>query len=95
MKIRILGNSIRLRLSQTEVKNLAEKKCVEEKTYFGSTEESVFIYSLEAKDTNEIRARISANHIQVYVPKKIADDWANSNEISLENNITSDTLTEY
>ncbi|MEO1262797.1 MAG: hypothetical protein AAFZ15_28575 [Bacteroidota bacterium] len=85
MKIRILGNSIRLRLSQSDVKSLAEKKYVEEKTYFGSTEESVFIYSLEIKDTNEIRAIISANHIQVFIPNKIADNWANSDEISLEN----------
>ena len=88
MKIRILGNSIRLRLSQTEIKNLIEKNIVEEKTYFGITEESVFIYSLEKKEINEIRATLSGNHIQIYMPGKIADEWANSQKISLENNMS-------
>ena len=88
MKIRILGNSIRLRLSQPEVKSLAERNIVEGKTYFGTTEESVFIYSLEKKDTNEIRASLSVNHVRIYIPNKIADKWANSNEISLENNMS-------
>lgn len=88
MKIRILGNSIRLRLSQSEVKSLTENNIVEEKTYFGPTEESVFIYSLEKKDTNEIRAALSNNHMRIYVPGKTADDWSNSNDISLENHMS-------
>ncbi len=87
MKIRILGNSIRLRLSQTEVKNLSEKNKVEEKTHFGSAPDSMFIYSLEKKKTDKISASLSGNRIQVFIPEKIADDWADSNEVSLENNM--------
>ena len=44
MKIRIKGNSIRLRLTKTDVQNLKEKGIVEEKTIIGS--EEIFKYSL-------------------------------------------------
>ena len=87
MKIRILGNSIRLRLSQTEVKNLSEKNKVEEKTHFGNTPDAIFIYSLEKKKINEIGASLSGSHVQIFIPEKMANDWATSNEISLENNL--------
>ena len=87
MKIRILGNSIRLRLSQTEVKNLSRNNKVEEKTHFGPAPDSIFIYSLEKKKTDKISASFSSNHIQIFIPEKTTDDWASSNEISLENNM--------
>ena len=36
MKLRIKGNSLRLRLSKTEVEKLAVAKYLEERTLFGS-----------------------------------------------------------
>ena len=87
MKIRILGNSIRLRLTQSEVKNIAEKGKIEERTQFGGMLNSTLIYSLEKKETTEINADFSNNHIQVVLPEKTADEWANSNQVGIENKI--------
>ena len=42
MKLRIRGNSARLRLTKTEVKHLAEKGLVEEKTDFGNGQTLVY-----------------------------------------------------
>ena len=87
MKIRILGNSIRLRLTQSEVKNLAEKGKVEEQTQFGQAPDSVLIYSLEKKEADKISTSFSNNHIQVFLPKKMADEWALSDAVGLEHHM--------
>ena len=46
MKIRIKGNSIRLRLTKTEVDNFAANGFVEEKTEFGN---NYFLYIVGQK----------------------------------------------
>lgn len=87
MKIRILGNSIRLRLSQTEVQHLSEKGKVEEQTQFGLAPNSVLIYSILRKETPTIHAAYSDNYIQIFLPNQMASDWAASDEVGLENHM--------
>jgi len=87
MKIRILGNSIRFRLTQTEVKDLAEKGKVEERSQFGPATDAILRYSLETNETNEITSFFANNHIQVFLPKKMTVQWANSEEVGIQKNI--------
>jgi|688.fasta_scaffold08460_11 hypothetical protein len=84
MKIRIKGNTIRLRLVRTEVKQLQEQGYVEEKTDFSSSE---FSYRLEAKEgIKGLEAQFSSNKITIYLPKSEALIWYDTDQITYKNN---------
>ncbi len=82
MKIRIRGNSIRIRLSKTEVYTLAVSGIVEEATMFPT---GSFKYVLKATaDTEHLHAALNNNAIIVYVPEKIAKGWNNNNIVGYD-----------
>lgn len=74
MKIRIKGNSVRYRLTKTEIANFGKNGYLEERTEFpGGT---FFLYRLERKkDADNLAAAFADNMITVYVPEKTADEW--------------------
>lgn len=84
MKIRILGNSLRLRLSQTEVQQVLETGQVKQSIKFGGAAHQQLHYSLQKADISTIKATYNADEICVQIPRAMADDWASSNEVSLE-----------
>ena len=83
MKIRIKGNSIRLRLTKTDIQNLKEKGIVEEKTIIGT--EEIFKYSLVVDDkVSTISAEFQANKITVFLSKKEAGILTETDEITIQ-----------
>ena len=73
MKLRIRGNSLRIRLSKKEVVKIAEDGYLEEQTSFG---ENKFIYALEKVDKgNELTASLDLNKITVFVPSVLVNNW--------------------
>lgn len=84
MKIRIKGNSIRLRLTKTDVSDLKEKGLVREKTVFNN--ETVFNYALfiDAK-SEEINAKYAEKTIEIFLPEKEAKILTDSQEITVKN----------
>ena len=86
MKIRIKGNSIRFRLSQTEVLQLAETHKVAETTCFGP--EQVFGYTLEAQEgISNLQASFNAGTIVMYLPLEAARTWHTDAHIGFENQV--------
>ena len=83
MKIRILDNAIRLRLSQSEVLLLAEKGLVRAKTHFGPAKDQIFTYSVQNYSGEQIIAAYEHQEIKVLIPAQTSSIWANSEEISL------------
>ncbi len=82
MKLRIRGNSIRLRLTQSEVETINNVGKVEEKTEFPNGQS--FIYSLlVAENLKEISANFSDGKMQIILPKSVAENWANSDEVGI------------
>lgn len=83
MKIRIKGNSIRLRLTKTDVRNLKETGRVDEKTVLGN--EQLFSYSL-LKDENAdaISASFVNGSITVVLPKNEAKTLTETDEITVK-----------
>jgi hypothetical protein len=74
MKLRIKGNSVRLRLSKTEVEKLAVAKYLEESTSFGN---NTFVYALQVKDHgDELSADFDGSKITVFIPGIFIKDWA-------------------
>lgn len=83
MKLRIRENSVRLRLTQSEVAELAESGLVENKTDFGSGQ--VFVYSVSASDSsNRLKATFEGGHIGIIVPTMTANRWAGTEEVGIE-----------
>jgi hypothetical protein len=90
MKLRIRGNSIRLRLGRGEVAALVEGGKVENSTAFGDGQR--FGYAL--KTSGEItapRASFHAGRIEVLLPTRLAMDWAASHEVGISGQQPVDT----
>jgi len=93
MKLRIQGNTIRLRLKKSDIDLFTLKGIVSEKTNFSSN--TIFNYSLKSSSEKEISATFNKNNIIVSIPKKIAENWVSSDLISLKNkNSTPEILIE-
>ena len=83
MKLRIKGNSVRLRLSQSEVAEFAATGKCEDRTEFGDSNQS-FVYSIIAKpDAEKVSARFENGRLSVVVPQSIAESWAQTEETSI------------
>jgi len=83
MKIRIKGNSIRLRLTKTEVDNFAKYGFVEERTEFGNNH---FSYRMEKSSHHQqLSATYTGNLITVFIPVSIAENWTSSDLVGFEN----------
>ena len=82
MKLRIKGPSLRLRLTQGEIRTLAERGSVEERVPFGA--DVALVYRLR-KDAaaREISASYAANVLEIRVPERLASHWCASQEVTL------------
>lgn len=83
MKIRIKGNSVRLRLTKTEIDTFKATGFLKEETQFGT---GTFFYALKRDESaSELKANYSDNCITVLVPAAMHDEWTNSDVVGYEN----------
>ncbi|MTI22341.1 hypothetical protein E1176_15015 [Fulvivirga sp. RKSG066] len=80
MKIRIKGNSLRLRLSQSEVEEFVSDQIVSDSISFGNNQ---LIYALQAEERENIAAKYDNHFITVCVPQSLASTWATTDQVSL------------
>jgi hypothetical protein len=80
MKLRIRGNSIRLRLKRGEVESLAAGNKLIEETEFPGT---VFSYSLELSDNEDMVASFDNGRIEISMPREIIPEWADTDLVTL------------
>ena len=79
MKLRIKANSLRIRLTRSEVEKLANTGYLEEQTIFANNK---FIYALQSvDDANELSATLASNKITMFVPKKLINGWPENNVV--------------
>jgi Family of unknown function (DUF7009) len=82
MKLRMHGNSLRLRLNRAEVARLAETGRVEEVVQFGPG--VAFRYALEtAPDADALRALLVDGGVRVLVPETKAREWASTERVAV------------
>ena len=73
MKLRIKGNSVRLRLSKSDVARIITVGYVEERTLFGA---NAFIYALQSVNEGDgLTADFTAGKMTMMVPKTMIEDW--------------------
>lgn len=85
MKLRIRGNSLRLRLLRGEVEQFGKTGRIEETIRFGGAPEAQLKYVLEFdRQAQNITTHFAANQITVKVPDAVARNWVESDEITLK-----------
>jgi hypothetical protein len=82
MKLRFHGNSLRLRLSQSEVARLAETGKVEETITFAP--EVNLSYSIETRPSGAVAATLEGSHIRVLLPADLSKTWIESGQTGIE-----------
>ncbi|WP_139925258.1 hypothetical protein [Hymenobacter sp. DG01] len=80
MKLRIEDNSLRLRLSEDEVKQFADAGRVAAVVPLGPTETDHLTYALERAETEEFRVTYGAGAITVKVPAALASHWTTTDQ---------------
>ncbi len=84
MKLRIKGNSVRLRLTQSEVAEFAENGKFEDLTEFGVEPAQSLSYAVIAESGAEkISANFENGRISIIIPQTIADNWAQTEQTAL------------
>jgi Family of unknown function (DUF7009) len=80
MKLRIRGDSIRLRLKRGEVDQLAAGNSIVEETHF---QNGVLTFSLCVAENDDFSASFVDGSIVVSVPRTRVLDWAGTDAVSL------------
>ena len=84
MKLRIKGNSMRLRVSPSEVARLLNQGRVEETIHFGPEDDAKLTYALEhAPHAPEMTLRHRAQEIAVVISTKDAQEWAEGKQVGI------------
>lgn len=81
MKIRIKGNSIRYRLTKSEVEKLWKEGCLEEQTGFA---DNTFVYAIETGSDNKLSAGFNDGKIVLHVPRQMIDDLYNTDKVGFD-----------
>ncbi|MFD1255545.1 DUF7009 family protein [Mucilaginibacter terrae] len=81
MKIRIRSNSLRYRLTRSEVEQFAREGVFKEKVTIG--DESL-VYLLQRTAELEVRATLHTNLITLLVPESIAHEWITTDKVGFD-----------
>lgn len=81
MKLRINGNSVRLRLSRSEVALFDATGHIEDAVEFGSV--SRFTYSMTTVEDSTLNSSYNVSGIQVKVPRDLAQTWARTDQVAI------------
>jgi hypothetical protein len=85
MKLRIKGNTLRLRLLRSEVERLSHAGVVSDEIRFGVDTDQALKYSIAASDgVDVVTAQFNDNQILLLLPESTALDWTTTDRISIE-----------
>jgi hypothetical protein len=80
VKLRIRGDTLRLRLKRSEVDQLAAGTSIVEETHFPG---AILTFRLDVSDNNPTSANFDNGSMVVCLPKSSVLEWASSDEVSL------------
>ena len=84
MKLRIKGNSLRLRISPSEMKQLLQSGRVDETIYFGADENARLTYALEHRaQAGGMEVLYRPHEVTVLISSREAANWAEGNAVGL------------
>jgi hypothetical protein len=81
MKLRVRSNSVRLRLTQTEVSRVQKLgECAEVISFPGG---AYLAYSLHASECDAVRAEFERCTVKIYVPRKEILEWSTTQAVGI------------
>jgi hypothetical protein len=84
MKLRIQGDSLRLRVSRTELARLQAGGRVEETVHFGAARDARLTYALEvAPQASPVRVRYQSQEVTVLLSEDQARSWAKESAVGV------------
>ena len=83
MKVRIKGNSLRYRLSMSDVAKFGRDGYIEEMIDFGKTQ---LAYALQRGPTLSLEAEFMNNKITIFMPYSWADEWIKTDRVGFDHN---------
>jgi hypothetical protein len=84
MKLRIKDNTLRLRVSRSDLALLIQNGCVESTIYFTGNAEDKWTYAIEMRsDIDSATIRYRPTEVLVLVPDEDAKTWAGSNGVGI------------
>jgi hypothetical protein len=86
MKLRLYNDSLRLRLSQSEVAQFEQNGRVESVVSFPP--DGALTYCIEAADVARLAVRLNAGRVSVLVPKGMAQTWISTDQTAMENSMS-------
>lgn len=81
MKLRIKSNSLRYRLTRTDVDQLSKAGYLKETVNFGDNE---LVYALIITNDKKISADYKNNTVNLYMPKSMLDELNNTDRVGFE-----------
>ena len=84
MKLRIKGNTLRLRLSKTEVDEVSHKGMTSETISFPTGQ---LIYTLAGGEGGSLNASFKDSEIRIIAPGQVMKEWANTDQIGFSGQI--------
>jgi hypothetical protein len=82
MKLRIRGNSVRIRVSKPELDRVAAEGSAEDRVQFGPGNE--LRYRLEVAPAGGVAAEFAGGLLRVLVPKSEVDRWLAPEQVAIE-----------
>lgn len=87
MKLRIKGNSVRMRLTRSEVAQFAETGKFEESSFFGPSADDRLTYAIERSDSDSLSAAFRDGKLTVLIPADTGIDWTETETVGIEGDI--------
>jgi hypothetical protein len=89
MKLRIKGNSMRLRVSRSEVTRLLEGGCLEETIRFAPEACARFTFALQQdRSVGRSTVRYTENRVAVLIPADQANTWGITDQVGIAEDIS-------
>lgn len=82
MKLRIRGNSVRIRVSQPELAQIAKDGSAEDKVQFSPANE--LRYRVDVKPTGAVEAEFHGALLRVTLPKAEVERWLAPDQVAIE-----------
>jgi hypothetical protein len=88
MKLRVRGNSLRLRLTRSEIRTLETSGGIEESVEFGPGPAQRLVYGIHASEAyDQLGVRYGENRLIVLLPLAAANEWTETERNSLSGEV--------
>ena len=92
MKLRINGNSLRLRVSRSELARFQSGERIEETIHFAAAPEAKLTYALEsASQSSPVKVRYESNVVTVVLSEARARIWGVEREVGIYETVDADS----